>query len=136
MWRAASSFKNTPKKLLKLNQSLSYFLAEIGERLKECVFYFLLIVPFSYIKGRLLKSFIEISLERIMTNIQNDLEGYNYYLDKILPSVNLWRVAYDKLLIMDIKWLNLSLSKQPGLVWEIDGRKTDVWMCMCRYIDI
>lgn len=136
MWRAASSFKNTPKKLLKLNQSLSYFLAEIGERLKECVFYFLLIVPFSYIKGRLLKSFIEISLERIMTNIQNDLEGYNYYLDKILPSVNLWRVAYNKLLIMDIKWLNLSLSKQPGLVWEIDGRKTDVCMCMCRYIDI
>lgn len=71
-----------------------------------------------------------------MTNIQNDLEGYNYYLDKILPSVNLWRVAYNKLLIMDIKWLNLSLSKQPGLVWEIDGRKTDVWMCMCGYIDI
>lgn len=85
-----------------------------------------------------------------MKNIHNDLEGYSYYLNKILPNLNLWRVAYNKLLIMDIKWLNLSLSKQPGWVQEIDGRKTDVCVCMCgcvnthlslcvyryRYIDI
>lgn len=59
-----------------------------------------------------------------MKNICNDLGGFNYRLDKILP--NLWCTACNKLLIIDIKWLNLSLSKQPGWRSEIDGRKTDV----------
>lgn len=65
-----------------------------------------------------------------MKNIQNDLQGDHYYLDKILPNLNLWRAVCNKLLIMDIKWLNLSLSQQPGWTSEIDGRKTDV-CCVC-----
>lgn len=51
-----------------------------------------------------------------MENTLNDLQRYNYYLDKIPPNLNLWRAVCNKLLIMDIKWLNLSLSKQPGWI--------------------
>lgn len=51
-----------------------------------------------------------------MKKPQNDLQGSNYYLDKILPNLNLWPTVCYKLLIMDIKWLNLSLSKQPGWI--------------------
>lgn len=65
-----------------------------------------------------------------MKNIQNDLQGHNYQLDKILPNLNLWRTVCNELLIMDIKWLNLSLSQQPGWIQEIDGRKTDVCVCV------
>lgn len=61
-----------------------------------------------------------------MKNIWNDLGEYNYHLDKILPNLKLRHSVHNKLLIMHIKWLNLSLSKQPGWSWEIDDTKTDV----------
>lgn len=61
-----------------------------------------------------------------MKNIRNNLEAHDCYLDKIQPNLNLWRAACNKLLIMDFKWPNLSLSKQRGWSQEIDGGRADV----------
>lgn len=66
-----------------------------------------------------------------MKNIQSDLQGYNYQPDKILPNLNLRRTVCNELLIMDIKWPNLSLSQQPGWVQEIDGMQTDACVIAC-----